>query len=104
VKYLVVVLILVSFLPLYKGFSSQNGDILSKQYQLCLEKDNLRTVDESCETDARMRKMGSHSDCSIDHSVECQEQNRFILPLDIFLAPIKERAPQRKTVPAPILS
>ena len=127
-KYLVVLIILASFLPLQSGVGCNMGMESSESEPSChstqkakskssnsifghkMEQSNYRSdcffcQSGLCDDVAEARKFAFFNDDEHKYAdSQCQPDQRYILPLDIFLMPIQERAPSNKAAPIPILS
>ncbi|MEM7647112.1 MAG: hypothetical protein AAF203_09400 [Pseudomonadota bacterium] len=127
VKYLVVLIILMSFLPLQSGLGCnmpmENADNEMPCHQEMATSQNASSTSQS----HNPRQLDHHSECSFCQSgfcqnvaliqdslllgnhreladLQCEVNQRFILPMDLFLLPIKERAPPPGKRNIPILS
>ena len=127
VKYLVVALILASFLPLQSGMGCNMPMESGDSEMSCHQEMDHDQEDQASNHGHNLRQPDHHSDCYFCQSglcqdvailkdslvfgnekeladLQCETNQRFILPMDIFLLPIKERAPPPGPKPVPLLS
>lgn len=128
-KYLALLIILASFLPLQSGLGCKAPLNFSSEMDSCHKKMGHKMQSVSMDKGHILKHGENHSDCLFCQSgncdnpalmqeswdfcrdkgsnlADCQPQNRFILPFDLFLLPIEERAPpgHRPEKRLPILS